>query len=87
VASLDISLPQSLKDYVEHQVRDSGYRTPSEYVGELVRQDQKRRAGQTLEALILEGLNSGDAIEITPEYQEQKRKQLIERHSRDTVAR
>ena len=85
MASLNISLPQSLKDYVENQVRDSGYSTPSEYLRELVREDQKRRASQRLEALLLEGLNSGDPIEITPEYWENKRKQLVERHSRKTA--
>lgn len=82
MASLNISLPQSLKDYVEGQVQAAGYSTPSEYVRELLRQDQQRRAEQRLEALLLEGLNSGDPIEITPEYWENKRRQLVERHAR-----
>jgi len=80
MASLNISLPQSLKEYVEHQVSSGGYSTPSEYLRELLRQDQKQRAEQKLEALLLEGLNSGDPIEITPEYWERKRAQLVERH-------
>ena len=87
MASLNISLPQSLKDYVEGQVQAAGYSTPSEYVRELLRQDQQRRAEQKLEALLLEGLNSGDPIEITPEFWENKRRQLIERHARKTGAR
>ena len=82
MASLNISLPQSLKDYVEGQVQAAGYSTPSEYVRELLRQDQQRRAEQKLESLLLEGLNSGTPIEITPEYWESKRRQLIERHAR-----
>jgi antitoxin ParD1/3/4 len=81
MTSLNISLPQSLKDYVEDQVQTGGYSTPSEYVRELLRQDQDRRAGEKLEALLLDGLHSGDPIKITPEYWETKRKQLIERHS------
>ena len=87
MASLNISLPQSLKDYVEAQIKDSGYSTPSEYIRELLRQDQKHRAKEKLEALLLEGLNSGDPIEITPEYWENKRRQLVERHSRKTATR
>jgi antitoxin ParD1/3/4 len=87
MTSLNISLPQSLKDYIEDQVQTGGYSTPSEYVRELLRQDQDRRAGDKLEALLLEGLHSGDPIEITPEYWETKRKQLIERHSRKTGIR
>jgi len=82
LTSLNISLPQSLKDYVENQVRDSGYSTPSEYVRSLLREDQKRRAQEKLEALLLEGLESGKPIEIKPEYWETKRRQLVERHNR-----
>jgi antitoxin ParD1/3/4 len=87
MASLNISLPQSLKDYVEDQVKDSGYSTPSEYIRELLRQDQKHRVEQNLERLLLEGMNSGEPIEITPEYWEKKRRQFIERHSRKTGTR
>jgi antitoxin ParD1/3/4 len=81
MASLNISLPQSLKEYVENQIKESGYSTPSEYVRELLRQDQNRRAEQKLEALLIEGLNSGEPIEITPEYWETKRQQLLTRHA------
>ena len=42
---------------------------------------------QKLEALLLEGLNSGDPINITPEYWENKRRQLIERHEGKTAVR
>jgi antitoxin ParD1/3/4 len=87
MASLNISLPQSLKDYVEDQVSSGGYGTTSEYLRELLRQDQKQRAAQKLEALLLAGLNSGDPIEITPEYWERKRAQLVERHKQKTVTR
>lgn len=79
MTSLNISLPQFLKDYVEEQVTGSGYSTPSEYVRELLRQDQKRRAQEKLEALLLEGIDSGKPIEITPEYWEKKRQQLVRR--------
>lgn len=82
MASLNISLPQSLKDFVEQQVQGGGYSTPSEFVRALLRDDQKRRAEEKLEALLLEGLHSGEPSKITPEYLERKRAQLIERHRR-----
>ena len=82
MASLNISLPQSLKDYVEDRVETGGYSTPSEYVRELLRQDHNRRAAQELEALLLDGLKSGDPIQISPEYWETKRKQLVKRRSK-----
>lgn len=85
LASLNISLPQSLKDYVEHQVVEGGYSTPGEYLRELLRQDQTRRAELKLESLLLEGLNSGQPIEVTPEYWEKKRLQLTERYAKKTT--
>ena len=87
MASLNISLPQSLKDYVEDRVSVGGYSTPSEYLRELLRQDQKQRTEDKLEMLLLEGLESGDAIEITPAYWENKRKRLLELHGKKTGSR
>src|SRR4030095_11922858 len=81
MTSLNISLPQPLKDFVEERVKEGGYSTPSEYVRGLLREDQKRRAEERLEALLLEGLNSGKPIAVTPEYWEKKRQQLIKRHN------
>jgi antitoxin ParD1/3/4 len=81
MASLNISLPQSMKDFVETQVDASGFSTPSEYVRSLIRDDQKRRAEEKLEALLLAGLVSGEAVEITAEYWERKRTQLMQRHA------
>ena len=63
----------------EAQVKEGGYSTPSEYVRALLREDQKRRAEEKLEAFLLEGLNSGKPIDVTPEYWEKKRQQLIGR--------
>ena len=41
MTSTNVSLPEELKDYVEAQTRRD-YSTPSEYVRELIREDQKR---------------------------------------------
>jgi antitoxin ParD1/3/4 len=43
MASLNISLPEALKQYVEGQVATGDWGTPSEYVRELIRQDKERR--------------------------------------------
>lgn len=61
MTSMNVSLPEELKEYVEAQTR-SGYSTPSEYVRELIRSDRKRRAKERLDSLLLEGLKSGDGI-------------------------
>ncbi len=54
-----------MKVFVEERLVKDGYGTISEYVRELIRQDQKQRAEQELETLLLEGLRSGAATPFT----------------------
>jgi antitoxin ParD1/3/4 len=61
MSSMNISLPEELKAYVEEQTA-RGYSTPSEFVRELIRQDRKRRARERLEGALLEGLDSGAPV-------------------------
>lgn len=42
MSTMNISLPDSLKDFVDEQVQERGYGTSSEYVRELIRKDQDR---------------------------------------------
>jgi antitoxin ParD1/3/4 len=74
--TMNISLPDPMKQYVEQQVTTGAYSSASEYVRELVRADQKRNAKEQLEQLLLNALNSGDPIEITPEMVDEVRKRL-----------
>jgi antitoxin ParD1/3/4 len=67
MTSMNVSLPEELKEYVEAQTRQ-GYSTPSEYVRELIREDQKRRAREKLDSLLLDGLNSGDPLPADAEF-------------------
>ena len=67
MTSMNVSLPEDLKEYVEAQTK-SGYSTPSEYVRELIRGDQKRRAKEKLDTLLLEGLNSGDSLPVNATF-------------------
>jgi antitoxin ParD1/3/4 len=64
--TMNISLPETLKEYVEERVTEEHYSNPSDYIRTLIREDQKRRAEQTLERLLLEGLGSGEATRVTP---------------------
>lgn len=77
--SMNISLPDSMRTYVEEQVASGGYSTVSEYFRELVRQDQKRKATERLETLILEGLDSGTATPMTAKDWEDIRQAMRER--------
>ena len=62
--SMNISLPDPLKQYVDGQISTGRYSSASEYVRELIRADEKRRAEEQLEAKLLEGL-SGAESELT----------------------
>ena len=73
---MNISLPDSLKEWIEHQVADGGYATASEYVRELIRADEKRKAEDQLEALLLTGLQ-GEATEFTPDEWKTIRKEAL----------
>jgi len=55
MSTMNISLPQGLKAFVDEQVAERGYGTISEYVRELIRKDQER---SRLRNLLLEGAAS-----------------------------
>lgn len=66
--TVTISMPETLKAFVEDQVRTKGYGNVSEYFRELVRSARDRAADERLSALLLEGLNTGDDIPVTREF-------------------
>lgn len=76
MTSMNVSLPESLRSFVEAQVA-TGYGTVSEYIRELVRDDRKRKAQARLEELLLEGLDSGEGEKITPEFFQELKKEFI----------
>jgi antitoxin ParD1/3/4 len=55
MTTMNISLPETLKAFVDQQIDSCGFGTSSEYVRELIRKDQDR---QTLRALLIAGAQS-----------------------------
>ena len=53
--TMNVSLPDSLRSFVDEQVTSRGYRTSSEYVRELIRRVRDR---QRLRGLLLDGAQS-----------------------------
>lgn len=77
---LNISLPDQIQPFVEQQAKAAGYDSTNEYVYQLIVREQERLAQQErIESLLLEGLDSGDSIEATDDWWEQKRARLVER--------
>ncbi len=63
MTSLNISLPEALKVYVEGQVASGDWSTPSEYVRELIRQDKERRMANLEQELLAAA--KGKQIEVS----------------------
>ena len=84
MTTMNISLPDDMKTFVDNQITKGGFSTVSEYVRDLIRQDRKRAAEAKLEALLLEGINSGDPIEVTPQFWKELREKAERRLSERT---
>ena len=65
MTTMNISLPDALKSFVDAQVTERGYGTSSEYVRELIRTDQDRRQ---LRALLLQGAGSAPGDPVNANY-------------------
>lgn len=60
MATMNISLPNEMKEWVEQQAHTGRYNNSSDYVRDLIRRDQDRTSQQQhLQQLITEGINSG----------------------------
>lgn len=84
--TMNISLPDQLKDFVDEQVGSGRYSSVSEYVRDLIRDDERRKAQEKLELTLLEGIGSGGPTEMTREdwadIRREALKQLEARKSR-----
>lgn len=65
MSTMNISLPNTLKTFVDEQVNQRGYGTSSEYVRELIRKDQDRLH---LRGLLLAGATSEPTQPTTTAY-------------------
>lgn len=70
---MNISLPDSLKSFVDEQVSQRGYGTSSEYVRELIRRDQDRLQ---LRKLLLAGASSAPTAPVSETYFEGLRERV-----------
>lgn len=64
-ATMNISLSETLREYVNERVAEGIYSNASDYIRALIRSDMKRRADQQLEATILESIASGPAVPMS----------------------
>lgn len=87
MTSLNISLPESMREWIDQQVKDGGYSTASEFVREVLREAQKTRARRELEQKLVEGLESGPPIPVDDNYWKGLRNRVAKRNSRKSGKR
>jgi antitoxin ParD1/3/4 len=64
-ASLNVSLPQPMRDWIESQVAAGGYGTASEFIRQLLRAEQQRQLRHGIDANLLDALDSGEPTPMT----------------------
>ncbi len=78
---VNISLPNQISDFIEQQAIADGFSTPSEYVLNMILREQERlRQQQQVESLLIEGLDSGESVEVTDDWWSSRRAALDALH-------
>jgi antitoxin ParD1/3/4 len=76
MGTMNISLPESMKDFVDAQVAERGFGTSSEYVRELIRREQDRCR---LRDMLVDGANSSVGEPAAPPYFDALRDRIRQR--------
>ena len=77
----DVALPV-VKTFVEKELASGGYGTASEFIRDLLREAQKRKARAKVDALVLEGLQSETSEMTKSDWDELKRRVAFRARSR-----
>jgi antitoxin ParD1/3/4 len=84
MTTMNISLPDEMKAFVEAEMAQEGYASASEYLRALIRDAQKRRARQELEAKLLEGLQ-GPSVQMTRDDWDSIEREALEGLAGETI--
>jgi antitoxin ParD1/3/4 len=77
MATMNISVPDPMKDWVQAQIDEGKYASSSDYVRDLIRKDQEEKDKlAALQAAITLGIESGDAGELDMDAIKKKARQL-----------
>ena len=90
MTTLTISLPDSLREFIDLEVQTKGYGNVSEYVRGLLRQAQAKEADARLEALLIEGLTTGEETPFSPDFWSELKQDaatILARHSKSGKVR
>lgn len=85
MATMNISLPEEMKAFIEAQMAQEGFASASEYLRALIRDAQKRRARQALEVKFREAIESGPATPMTQDDWAALRREAMEGLAGETI--
>ncbi|WP_417828424.1 type II toxin-antitoxin system ParD family antitoxin [Thalassospira sp.] len=76
MATMNVSLPDLMREWVEAQIDQGEYASSSDYIRDLIRQDQRRQ--KLLQAALTNGLNSGRSARSVEEILQDTQKKLAD---------
>lgn len=82
MVTMNIALPEPMKQFVYERVSEGGYSSVSEYIRGLIREDQRRRVVERTDALRLDGRNPDEPIPAAPDLREERPQQSPRRRGR-----
>ena len=78
MATMNVSLPGKMKDWVEQQAETGRYANASDYVRDLIRKDQERnKVFAELRELVSEGIESGMSDRTMEEIRESAKAEFL----------
>lgn len=77
MTNLNISIPDSMKTFINEQAERHGYTSANDYICSLIMQAQKKVHEERLEQILIEGLERVKSIDVTDEWWENRRNELI----------
>jgi antitoxin ParD1/3/4 len=81
MTKVQVSLPEPLKQFIDRLVAEGTFKDSSDYLRTLIDRDRQAREKTRIEALLIEGLDSGPSSPMTPDDWEE-----IEREGRRIAA-
>ena len=81
MSSLTITLPESMKAFIEEQAARDGYDSPDAYIRALVREAQADIGDEEVETKLIEAFESGPATPMTAEDWDAIRGEVHRRHA------
>ena len=77
MTQITVEIPDELAIQIQSQIVQGDFSNVGEYVVYLLQQEQSQLRSTQLEKMFLEGLYSGELIEITDQWWEQKRRETL----------